>query len=116
MKAFLLTILMTVFGLNSWADQCAWISQEQAQNAMAALQQAKEIKSFCGPCRTGDPQKITIETLSIRPVNETSNLWKVLVNNKGIDAAYIYVDQLNLAEVIQCPTEGVSDSIQPSAN
>ena len=116
MKCLILTSLIIAFGLNSWADQCAWISQEQAQKAMAALEQAKEVKSFCEPCRQHALQTIDIQKLEILPINETSNLWKVLVNNKGIDAAYIYVDQLNLAEVIQCPTEGVSDSIRPSAN
>ena len=112
MKSYILTSLIVFFAAaTTWADQCAWLSKDQAQEAIAALAQAKEVKSFCEPCQTKIAEIIVIQKLTIRSVQGSSRSWEVLVNDRGIDAAYIYVDQSNLAQIIQCPTEGVPDSI-----
>lgn len=95
------------------ADQCSYISKQQAINALERLQVGKNIYKFCEPCGEKLPQPIRINSLSATTVN-FENYWQVKVNNVGIDLAYTYVNSrnsdrwINLAAAIDCPARNVS--------
>jgi hypothetical protein len=100
------------------ADQCSYITKEQALTAISRLNLDQTIYSLCEPCGEKIPEPIKIETLSIETVDE-QNFWQVKVNDEGIDLAYVFINSgidgnfVNLAAVANCQAGQVSPVLSP---
>ena len=95
------------------ADQCSYISKEQAINAIARLEIEDKIYFLCEPCGEEMPELATINNLSMNKV-DYQDYWQIEVNDKGIDLAYVFVNSgvennfINLAAIADCPAVEVS--------
>jgi hypothetical protein len=102
------------------ADQCAYVSEKQANAAALYLPAGGAFVPFCEPC--GDKPfpvgaSVTAATSSVNPLPTSAtgldqNFWELQLNGEGVDLAYIYVKQpngtfINLAKLAHCPTSGV---------
>lgn len=92
------------------ADQCAYITKAQSLAAFNQLSIGQTIYEFCELCGDKTPKPLVIKNLSIGNT-KTPGYWEVLVNGKGIDLAYTYINygnhksdrrKLNLALVANC--------------
>lgn len=108
--AFLLLMLAAPAAL---ADQCAWIPRGQAEKAIPALK-GKNVIEWCEPCGEVKPAKTAAKKASVvttRPVDD-GKLGEVLVNEKPVDLAYLYVEwgsaYRNVASIVGCRATGVS--------
>ena len=106
MKKFLIFCMMCAW-LPSLAnaDQCALIPQDVAEKAYTLLSQSKDYTDFCAPCNDTEPVTKQIKTLDIQSVylkyaDET--LYQILINDKPIDIAYIYINGKNLGMQANC--------------
>ncbi len=103
-----------------WADQCAYVSKVQANDAAHYLPVGGRFVPFCEPCGAKrfpvkHPQLAKTSVAHLLPVSETGldqDYWELQVNGDGVDLAYIYVRQtdgsfINLAHLAGCPTTGV---------
>jgi hypothetical protein len=99
--------------LSALADQCSYISKEQALKAIARLDIDQNLYFLCEPCGEKIPQLTKINHLSMEKV-DYEDLWQIQVNNEGIDLAYVFVDYgvennfVNLAAIANCPAQSVS--------
>jgi hypothetical protein len=118
MKAWLIPISLTSLVAASGtarADQCAWVTEAQAQKAQSILTGATKFIDFCEPCgdaAPGTPQKI--ENVNIDTPSDGYR--ELTVNGKEIDLAYVFVktsehEYTNLAKLTGCPATGVSPSL-----
>lgn len=102
------------------ADQCAYVSQEQAQAAAQALPKGGKFVPFCQPCgETQFPamaaqvaESSVVHSLPATDTGLDQDYWELQVNGKGVDLAYTYVRQaggmfVNLAKLAGCPVSGV---------
>ena len=95
------------------ADQCSYITKEQATTAISRLELDRTIYLLCEPCGETNPQPMKIETLAMETV-EYQDFWQVKVNDRGIDLAYVFIDSgvddnlINLAAVSNCQATRVS--------
>jgi len=110
MKKALLITIITLSSVSAFADQCAYISKAHAQKAVKALLETEKVQSLCEPCGETKAQTITVESLGLRKAGY-ENYSEVVINNKGIDLAYTYVNGMNLAKLVGCTADGVSPSI-----
>jgi hypothetical protein len=96
------------------ADQCAYVSKAQAVAAFNQLSIGQTIYEFCELCGDRTPRALAIRTLAVKNT-DTSGFWQVMVNGRGIDLAYTYIDygdssrsgrsgkrRVNLALVANC--------------
>lgn len=99
-----------------WADQCSYISKEQALKAIARLDLNDEVYFLCEPCGEEIPEPAQIEALSAGTV-DYEDYWQVVINGDGIDLAYVFVDSgiennfANLAMLADCPAQRVSPTL-----
>lgn len=93
------------------ADQCAYVTKAQADDAFALVTAGATIVDFCEPC--GDqPQSVKVETVTSAETG-FENTWEVSVNGRGIDLAYTFIENgdgnwVNLSKMVDCPSDGVS--------
>jgi hypothetical protein len=111
---FLLTVSsLFLFSAPVLADQCAYITKEQALIAISRLNIGDMIYLFCEPCGEKYPQPVRIQSLSVEKV-DYQNYWQVNINNQAIDLAYVFIPAeidhnfVNLAAIAACPASGVS--------
>lgn len=109
----LLTVLLLLVATPVRADQCAWVSERQAQAAVRALSGAKSFLAFCEPCEDETPTLIEIRSVRTQPVEDGYH--EVLVNDESIDLAYAFVRSPqgvnryeNLSKIVACPSSDVS--------
>jgi hypothetical protein len=108
------------------ADQCAWMTHEQAQRATNMLNSSKRMAELCEPCgqhrpvvwdfsraemvQASDKAHWEVELHSLTAVGQSGK-----VDRRMVDAAYIYVGKdsewSNLAFLAACPTTGVREKI-----
>jgi hypothetical protein len=113
-----LSALILIFGLSNQAlaDQCAYITKEQALMAISKLNLGQTIYHLCELCGDIVPSTSKIESLSVETAGY-KDYWQIKVNSKGIDLAYVFIDNyegnklLNLAVISNCPTRGVNEYI-----
>jgi len=74
---FTLGYLIT-FALSAFADQCAYITQEQAIDAISRLSLEQNIYFLCEPCGETMPKLVEISDLSMGTV-DYKNFWQVNV-------------------------------------
>lgn len=111
MKKVILISLISVIGSMALADQCAYIPRVQALKAIKLLMKAQRIQSLCELCGEVTPQDMPAESIGVRKVEVQGNL-EVVVDGRGIDLAYTYVNGVNLAKLVACPTDGVSPTLK----
>ncbi|MEM8674301.1 MAG: hypothetical protein AAGF83_10575 [Cyanobacteria bacterium P01_G01_bin.67] len=121
---FLLSILTGTIVLGTiWcqavlADQCAYISKQQALNAISRLDVEQFVYLLCEPCGEKVPQVAKIQNLAMEKV-DYQDYWQVKINNQGIDLAYVFIDSgiegnlVNLAAISDCQASRVSTMITP---
>ncbi len=94
----------------AFADQAAWVTKQQANQAHAIIYDHKEIRNFCEPC--GD-KAFTSEAVKNPEVKQQDGeYWSVLNDGKALDLAYVYVEirgvWVNLSKLVGAPATGVS--------
>lgn len=100
------------------ADQCAYVTKEQAERAAHVLKLGSEFVEYCEPSRTPPPTRSQkVETVTVGhpqlraggPVNEA--YWAVTVNGMELDVAYVFVRRderwENVAMLAGCPVVDV---------
>lgn len=120
-KLFLIvSSYILLLGLPALADQCSYITKEQALISLSRLNVGQTLYLFCEPCGDKNPKSTVIKSLSTETVGY-QDYWQVKVNQQGIDLAYTFVESginnylLNLAAIAGCPATGVSP-ILPGKN
>lgn len=92
-------------------DQAAWISKGKADTAKLMLRSGDQLFSYCQPCGDVAPKPIMVKNVRVKYTG-SGNYYQLYVNNKGLDLAYVYVNQsgkwTNLAMVLNLPVKGVS--------
>lgn len=109
-----------VVGLLPWmavADQCAYVSQEIADNAMKILQKTDNYIDFCALCEDSFPIKIDIKSVEYKKVKD-HDLYELYINDKPIDLAYTYIQDINLGVKLKCSETltGVPEHLQDYLN
>ena len=101
------------FALSSTAlaDQCAWITQQQAQDALKLIQSQKSIYTLCKPC--GETQVKRVRSATAQITRPDANFYSLQVNTgrksqQDLDLAYTYIKTgsstlTNLAGMVGCP-------------
>ncbi|MBY0516641.1 MAG: hypothetical protein K2P81_07030 [Bacteriovoracaceae bacterium] len=107
----LFAVMCLVVAAPVFADQCAYVTKQQAKKAVIALINAKEIHELCEPCGETVAQKVVLKSIAMNPTNYQGT-YEVTVNGKGIDAAYTYVNKSNLAFAVGCPASDVSRTLK----
>lgn len=110
-KIAVVVVLALMLPLVALADQAAYITQAEAQKAVALLKNHKQIKHYCAPCEDKTIETEDIGNLDAAPAGY-QNYWEVKVNNKGIDLAYVYFQTKdgkwkNVAKELDIKVEGV---------
>ncbi|ACK67091.1 hypothetical protein PCC8801_3110 [Rippkaea orientalis PCC 8801] len=113
-KAVIFSVITTIsVTLPAYADQCSYITKEQALRAVSLLDLKQMVYLFCEPCGEKVPQRININSLAVATVNY-QDFWQVSINGKGIDLAYTFIESsldkkpINLAAIAGCPASDVS--------
>ncbi|MCM1983222.1 hypothetical protein [Lyngbya confervoides] len=100
------------FAAAARADQCAYVTKDQAIAAFQRLSMDQTIFELCELCgeTVSRPFKIQSLALSNTP---SPGLWQIVVNGKPLDLAYTYVayqdnrqQRVNLALLSDCPASG----------
>lgn len=94
------------------ADQCQWVTKEQADAAMSHLKKGIEILSYCEPCESDKGHLLKIYDLAVGIADASSGYYAIKVNGNEQDLAYTFVKDgnvyKNLAKLSKCPATGVS--------
>lgn len=87
----LISLCLALLPSFAQADQAAYISKDKADIAANILRSTSAIRHYCQPC--GDKQW-TEESINSVKSEDTGyeNYWQVLINGKGIDLAYVYLE------------------------
>lgn len=109
MKKILLTSIISLISTAAFADQCAVVNAQMTSKALSVLKDAQTVHEFCEPCGDVRAQKLFIRNVSYRAYDKSN--FEILINGKSIDLAYTYVNGLNLAKIVGCPTIRVSPAI-----
>ena len=109
-KLGLMMVLTLGVGFSSstaWADQCAALTETQAQMALRLLRVGDNVVRYCEPC--GDPVAGAPFAVQTVEVKEKWGYPSVHINGASVDLAYIYAAQPdgtyeNLAALAGCPS------------
>jgi hypothetical protein len=99
--------------LPALADQCAYITKEQALTAVSRLNLGDTVYELCEPCGETEPTTVKINSLAAKTV-DYEDFWQIYINNTGIDLAYVFIASninsppLNLAGVAGCSASDIS--------
>ena len=96
------------------ADQAAYISESDADQAIKLLKNVATVKSYCAPC--GDATATTMAVSDINKVDvKYEGYWEVQINGQGVDLAYIYFPVnnkwRNAAMALNIPVQDVPEFI-----
>jgi hypothetical protein len=111
MKKAILISIVSLCSASAFADQCAFITKTQAEKAVKAIIETQSVQGLCEPCGETKAQNIQVDSVGLRKAGY-QDFSEVVINNKGIDLAYTYVNGLNLAKLVGCSAQGVSSSIK----
>jgi hypothetical protein len=104
----------------AWADQCIWMSEQQARAAAAYVHVGDRVSDFCEGCGETTPGAPRIvRRVEVRPVARAEGFSELDINGTAVDLAYLFVESKqrpgtfdNLGKLSGCPVQGVSASIQ----
>lgn len=98
MKNLLLIITLFIFSSRAKADQLAFISKAQAEQAVELLKEQKELILWCACCVDEQMRRVTVKNVSIR-YTEYQEFYTVVldaIDNNGnsiseeLDLAYVH--------------------------
>lgn len=107
--------LLLLIGLvgSASADQAAYISKDQAEQAVAVLTTQSTWRQFCEPCGDTMFEQDSVYTVQAVFTNYES-FYEVAINEQPVDLAYVYTydktseQWVNLAIQLGIAVEGVS--------
>lgn len=105
MKAILFTVA-TLFSITAMADQCSYVSPAEAERASLLLQKGATVAEFCELCGDTKASVSTVKSVKVMAV-DNGNYAQVLVNDKEVDLAYLYLQvasgkKVNVALAVNC--------------
>jgi len=111
--------LAALLGAPAHADQCAWISAEQAARALKLLKAGAPYLLYCEPCGETQPTHVgKVQTAEARDAGDGGKLKEVSIDGQAVDLAYTFVktradasEYQNLAKLAGCEARGVSRSV-----
>jgi hypothetical protein len=104
------------------ADQCAWVSKDQAYAAQQKILNERTYVEYCKPCReTKATAPKVAKTAEIK--KRKADYYELVIDGKAVDLAYTYYKQpmlqrsgeqlyQNLAEWSKCPVHDVPSLIK----
>lgn len=98
-----------------FADQCVYVSAEQAKQAQELVVEYGTIASFCEPCGMHTPIVAKVDT--VENISANYQGFHILsINGKNVDLAYTFVKTgentfENLSKLVDCTSHGVSQSL-----
>lgn len=104
-----LLILASLVSGVAFADQCEYITTEEATRAVLLLQKGAVVGYSCGPCgENGIQNTEVVKKAEVASINH-ENFSQVKINGKGVDLAYTFIQtapnkMVNLAKAIACQT------------
>ena len=114
MKKLFVACALTLSSL-AFADQCQIVSAEQAARAQLLLRPGAEVLALCEPCGEAIARSRVSVVRNTNQVDYEGDK-EIKINNKVVDLAYTFIKVapnrfVNIAKVIGCPAEDVSDVI-----
>ena len=115
-------LLAALFAGVAQADQCAYVSQAEAERALAFIRVGDRFVNFCEPCGAqnffAEPVELA-SSVEVAPAGY-EQYWELRLNGQGVDMAYTYVrlsdvDYYNLSKLVECPSQDVSAHFSSSA-
>lgn len=120
MKNVITSAIVLCLSGAAFADQCAYVSQEQAESFARMISIGDTVYHLCEPCgdstETQSEEAIKVESIAIESVG--GDQAEVLINGRGMDLAYLYLVTAELgsnnivltngASVVACPASGVT--------
>jgi hypothetical protein len=112
-----LAVVIGLVGLGSpriaRADQCEFVTQQQAEAARDVLRKAPTVADFCSPCGDKAPTKHPVKSLAI---HNHDGFFQLAINGKEVDLAYTYYpvgddSYRNLAMAAKCKVVEVPEQI-----
>lgn len=101
------------------ADQCAWMTKDQAREATHFAEKGLKFVDLCEPC--GDVlEKVSVSTIESASARQTADgvHEELMINGEAKDVAYVFVESVagsgefeNLASLAKCDTSDVSPKI-----
>ncbi|NUP06811.1 MAG: hypothetical protein HOW73_12225 [Polyangiaceae bacterium] len=123
-----LATALALVALEARADQCMAVSATQADQAVSILNQQKDVREHCAPCKDNTTTSYIVDVARHETRGKSGDLHIVTVKDaKGkvheLDLAYTYVRLkgdtnkfTNLAALVGCPAEGVPAHIDGAGN
>jgi hypothetical protein len=113
MKKLVLVLAAVLAPSFAFADQCQVVTHAQALKAIKILNSANQVQKLCEPCGESLPQEVRPYSVDLQTFNGLhSGQYSVAINGAAIDLAYTYVNGMNLAMLVGCKAQGVSDTLQ----
>jgi hypothetical protein len=110
MKYTGLVLSVFAFAAQASADQCAYVTRDMAAQALRIVMDAGSVQTYCEPCGDRGATYVDVKAVGMADVNY-QGYWEMQINGRGVDLAYTFVNGMNLAAIVSCPTQGVSRSI-----
>jgi hypothetical protein len=111
-------MLLTLWMALASADQCAYVSNEQALNALDQLLHDRAWLAYCEPCGDEAPTLGAIGVAEARLVGD-GPFQQLSIDGVAVDLAYTYVRSpsdstkyLNMAALVHCDTVQVSKTVR----
>ena len=112
MLKLILPILSLVLFSVAHADQCMYVDKATAERAFSILERANVVHGLCQPCGEVEAVKMPFTSVTVKKVGNDKSYWGVFIDDQNIDLAYTYVDGVNLADLAQCPADGVDHKLK----
>lgn len=106
---FLVFIGLLFISNNAAADQCVYIDEKTRDAAYEMLKTTDVYTDFCAPCQDAEPIEKKVDKLEYKKVDYMENdeqFYKIYINDKPIDLAYVYINGRNLGMQTSCKTYG----------
>lgn len=109
--------------VSAFADQCAWMTGEQAREAVHFAEKGLKYVDYCEPCgdTLGKVRVKTIGSVTSRAAADGAHD-EIVIDGEAKDIAYVFVESVagsnefeNLAALSNCKTDGVSEKITVTA-
>jgi len=103
LKKCLIAMIFFFMTLTSaFSDQAAWIKKSDAYKAGDMINSGTVLREYCAPC--GDTTWTDLSVKQTEVKNADAEFYQVFINGKGIDLAYVYIEQegkwVNLAMLL----------------
>lgn len=119
--------VIALASINSFADQCAYVTKDSATTAVKLISLSKKnaggVLALCKSCGEKEAKQIKVNQIDIGETGVSNVPSEVAINGEGIDLAYTYVNisagtWVNLGKLSNCEVHDESQFIleKKSAN